>query len=116
MNNHAPLPQDKKLTILFRVEAGCLGPEGASIIKDFCRYAQQENPQINPKYLHWIIDHRENSSQAEIEYQVGNKVLPRDKAEKYLNLFEMKIDDIESELFDKTTSLIETYRALNGKL
>ena len=116
MNNALPLPQDKKLTILFRVEAGCLGAEGDKIIKDFCRYAQQEKQQIASDYIHWLIDHRENNSQAEIQYQVGNKRLPRDKAEKYLHLFKIKIDDVEEQLFDKTTSLIETYRSLNGKL
>lgn len=115
-DNNSPLPQDKKLTILFRVEAGCLGPKGDQIITDFCRYAHREKEQIKSDFIHWLIDHRVDNSQAEIQYQVGNKTLPRDKAEQYLDLFELKIDDIENELFDKTTSLIESYRLLNGNI
>jgi hypothetical protein len=115
-NNNSPLPQDKKLTILFRVEAGCLGPKGDQIITDFCRYAHQEKEQIESNYIHWLIDHRVDKSQAEIQYQVGNKTLPREKAEKYLDIFKLKIDDIEDLLSDNLTSLIETYRSLNGNI
>jgi hypothetical protein len=115
-DNHSPLAQDKKLTILFRVEAGCLGPKGEHIITDFCRYAHSQKEQIESNYIHWLIDQRVDNSQPEIQYQVGNKLLPRDKAKRYLNLFELNIDAIEDELFEKTTSLIETYRSLNGNI
>ena len=34
--------QNKKLTLVIRLESGCLGPKGADLIDDFCSVAQKE--------------------------------------------------------------------------
>ena len=35
------LADDKKIRLMYRVEPGCLGPQGAEHIEDFCRYANK---------------------------------------------------------------------------
>ena len=35
MKNNLPLPAEKKLMVLFRLEAGCLGPDGKDHIDKF---------------------------------------------------------------------------------
>ncbi|MFT6898769.1 MAG: hypothetical protein ACJA13_003196, partial [Paraglaciecola sp.] len=42
MPTSLPLPLYKKLTVTFRVEPGCLGPDGISHIEAFCKFAKRE--------------------------------------------------------------------------
>ena len=39
MKNILPLSQDKKLTVVVRVESGCLGPNGSKHVEEFCSVA-----------------------------------------------------------------------------
>ena len=109
MKSKRPLPQDKKLTVIFRVESGCLGPEGDSHISEFCQFAQKEVAPIDSDFVIWNILPRDDRTLPEMQYQVNNKKLTRDKAEKYLQVFEKKLDDFESHLHEKLDHLIEQY-------
>ncbi len=42
MNNSLPLPDEKKLLVTYRVESGCLGPEGECYVSSFCEFAQRK--------------------------------------------------------------------------
>jgi hypothetical protein len=103
------LSDDKKLTVLFRVEPGCLGPDGATNIEAFCQYAQQNVTDIDAGFVIWQIIPRFDKSLPELEYQVNQKKLNHHQAVKYLNVFDECLDDFEMHLNDRLGQLIEAY-------
>lgn len=109
MNHMLPLPQDKKLTIVFRVEPGCLGPDGHSQVEDFCFFAQKEFEQLDSDFIHWEITPRFDKSLPEMQYQINNKKLTHDKAEKYLSLFNKGLDEFEAHLHNTLASQIDKF-------
>jgi translation initiation factor 2 alpha subunit (eIF-2alpha) len=104
-----PLPLYKKLTVTFRVEPGCLGPDGAEHIEEFCKYAKKEVAQLDADFVRWVITPRYDKSLPETEYKTNNKKLDHDKAEKYLRVFEKELDEFEEHLQDKLAELIDEY-------
>ncbi len=104
-----PLDSDKKLTVIFRIEAGCLGPEGESLVEKFCVYAQKGVETIDADYINWVIEPRHDKASAEMEYKIKNKKLDHKKAEKYLRLFEKELDEFEMHLQDKLANLIDDF-------
>ena len=104
-----PLPNDKKLEVVFRVEAVCLGPKGESLVSDFCVSAQKSVDVIDADFIRWNIMPRLDKSIPEMEYKLNDKILSHDKAEKYLSFFDKKLDDFEGHLHDKLAMLIDEY-------
>lgn len=35
------ISDERKIRLMYRVEPGCLGPDGANHIEDFCRFANK---------------------------------------------------------------------------
>ncbi|MFT7561913.1 MAG: hypothetical protein ACI93R_003845 [Flavobacteriales bacterium] len=58
MKNSLPLPENKKLSVTYRVESGCLGPEGEARITEFCIFAQSELQSLDSDYVVWHIEPR----------------------------------------------------------
>ena len=104
-----PLPQDKKLNIIFRLESGCLGPDGSNHIDTFCTLAQKQFATIDSGFINWNIIPRQDKSLPEREYKINNKLISRDMAEKYLSLFDRKIDDFECQIDAKIGDIINQY-------
>lgn len=109
MSNKLPLPKEKKLTVVIRLEAGCLGPDGEDHVEEFCHYAQKEVESIDSDFVHWEIMPRPDKDDAETEYRISNKNLSHDKAAKYLELFNRNLDEFEEHVHDKLIMLIEGY-------
>lgn len=109
MKNSLPLPQEKKLTIVFRVEPGCLGPSGNSHVDEFCGYAQKECEQLDADFVHWEIMPRHDKTMPEMQYQINKKKLSHDKAAKYLELFKKDLDEFEEHLHKKIAYLIDAF-------
>ena len=109
MTYDLPLPMYKKLTVTFRVEPGCLGPDGIDHIKGFCKFAKKEVAGLNSDFVRWVITPRYDKSLLETEYKTNNKLLDHDKAKKYLSVFGKQLDDFEENLQDKLSILIEQY-------
>lgn len=109
MKNQLPLPQEKKLGVLFRVEPGCLGPAGKDHVDDFCRFAHKEVERIDADFVHWEIIPRYDKTLPETQYGVGNKRLNHDQAAKYLAIFNKQLDEFEGHFHDRLTQLIEQY-------
>lgn len=109
MEHELPLPLYKKLTVLFRVEPGCLGPDGIEHIEGFCKYAKKEVVGLHSDFIRWVITPRFDKTLAETEYKTNNKRLTHDKAEKYLMIFGQELDDFEEHLQDKLSEMIDTY-------
>ena len=55
MKDNLPLPEEKKLTVLFRLEPGCLGPKGVEHIDNFCQLAQKEFKSFHSDFVQWTI-------------------------------------------------------------
>jgi len=109
MKTNLPLPQEKKLAVIYRVEPGCLGPKGADHIEKFCIYAQKEFETVDSDFIHWEIMPRHDKSLPEMQYKVGNKNLTHDKAAKYLEIFEKELDVFEGRLHRNLSMHIDTF-------
>jgi hypothetical protein len=109
MNSNQPLPINKKLTVLFRVEPGCLGPEGEKLVKEYCELAQSKMEVVESNCINWVITPRNDKIQPELQFKINGKILDRGKAEKYLSFFAININVLERQLFKNITDLIEQY-------
>ena len=111
MPTFLPLPLYKKLTVIFRVEPGCLGPHGAQHIDAFCKFAKKEVANLDSDFVRWVIVPRFDKSLAETEYKTNNKRLDYAKAEKYLRVFAKDLEQFEEHLQHKLALLIDQYLA-----
>ncbi len=105
------LSEEKKLKVTFRVEPGCLGPNGAEMAEAFCQYAQANVATLDSNYIIWNILPRFDKTLPELEYHALNKRLNHQQAEKYLMLFSKSLDEFESHLEQKLSDLIESFCA-----
>ncbi len=106
MKHSLPLPQDKKLTVLFRVEAGSLGPNGKDHVEPFCKFAEKELQTLDSNYIHWEIVPRHDKSLPEMDFKVNGKKLSHDKAARYLEVFDQDLDQFELHLAGSISRLI----------
>jgi len=109
MKNNLPLQEDKKLTIIVRVEPGCLGPDGNNHVEGFCSVAQIEIEQINSDFINWEIIPRHDKSLPEIQYKAINKILTNKQATKYLEFFDKKLDELEEHVNERLAILIDQH-------
>ncbi len=109
MTTSRALPQEKKLTVLSRIEPGCLGPDGVDHIESFCRFANQELKKVDSNFVKWLPLPRYDKSLPEMQYSVNSKQLSRDKAAKYLSHFNSELDDFEEHFHDKVSLLINEF-------
>lgn len=114
MSSTLPLTTDKKLKVTFRVEPGCLGPEGANYIVAFCDYAQKHIASLYSDYIIWNIIPRHDKKLPEMEYNVRDKNLSYDQADKYLAIFRQSLEQFECALDDKITLFIDEFMQKNA--
>lgn len=110
MKTRLPLPQNKKLTVVVRVEPGCLGPDGRDHIEEFCGFAQSAVAAVDADFVCWMIVPRYDKSLPETQYEVDSRKLSYEKASQYLRIFERDIDAFEVGLNERLSHLIEEYR------
>ncbi|MFT3929114.1 MAG: hypothetical protein QM709_02350 [Spongiibacteraceae bacterium] len=89
---------DKKLSVIFRVEPGCLGPEGRDHIVEFCRFSEEQLGALDSHFVQWQLIPRLDKTLPEIEYLTAAKKMNREQAEKYLAVFGREIDEFEEAL------------------
>ena len=104
-----PLPLYKKMTVTFRIEPGCLGPDGVEHVEGFCKFARNEVKALHSDFVRWVITPRYDKTLAEMEYKTNNKRLDHDKAALYLNAFKQSLDDFEEDFHERMAELIEQY-------
>ncbi|MGY0562526.1 MAG: hypothetical protein ACW7DQ_03545 [Paraglaciecola chathamensis] len=104
-----PLPLYKKLAVTFRVEPGCLGPDGSEHIEGFCQFAKQHVSSLYSDFVRWRIVPRYDKSLPETEYKTNNKRLDHTKAQQYLSAFEQELDTFEAHFHEKLADLIDQY-------
>ena len=106
MKNSLPLQDDRKLSVTYRVEAGCLGPEGTKHIAEGGKFSQLALQTLDSDYIVWNIVHRKDKTLPEMQYNVLGKVMNHYQAEKYLAIFGKSLDEFECHLSDRLTTLI----------
>lgn len=68
MTTSLPLSDEMKLTVVFRVEPGCLGPQGANSVDEFCLFAQSKVESLDSDYVIWSIIPRNDKTLPEGHY------------------------------------------------
>lgn len=109
MSNTQPLKTDKKLSVTYRIEPGCLGPEGSTHVVAFCDFAQKAFQGTHSNYTNWYIEPRDDKSLPEMEYSTMGKKMSDSQADKYLTLFDQNLDAFELELGKKMAALINDF-------
>ena len=109
MGDNLNLPEDKKLSITYRVEPGCLGPDGTDIVDNFCSVAQDEFKSLDAGFVKWNIVPRNDKSLPEMQFNVLGKMITEAQAEKYLAAFDKNLEEVEGHLSDKIATLIDDF-------
>lgn len=66
MKDSLLLPESKKLFVIFRVEADCLGLEGKDLVDEFCAFVQIGVESLDSDYVKWSIVPRKDKKLPEI--------------------------------------------------
>jgi len=105
----ANFPESKKMTVIFRMEPGSLGPDGIQYIDEFCEFAQVQLQACAHFYINWLIIPRLDKSLPEMEFQIANKRLVSLKAKQYFSMFGESLENIEDQLEDNLEAIINQY-------
>jgi len=89
------VPEHLRLNITLRIEAGCLGPKGDSLLDDFCKVAQKQFDNIRPHFINWKVLPRRDKSLPEIQFQIEQRNLNRHQTNSYLKSFDEDVDKFE---------------------
>lgn len=98
-----------KITVICRVEPGCLGPDGADHVEDFCVLGQKEFDAIDPAIIDWEIIPRFDKTQPEIQYKLKNRLLNDQQSALYLKALGKDQDEFEDALFKQLTESVNHY-------
>lgn len=104
--------ENHKLTILLRVESGCLGENGAAHIAEFCIYAAEKTRDYYDDYIIWKFQPREDKALSEMAYFIGDKKLKSTQAEQYLTALSatQTLGQLEEIMQIKLVDLVDEYR------
>lgn len=103
----------KKLTILVRVEPGCLGPTGKDYVEDFCTFANPVFSKIRQQALNWQLVPRYDKSLDEVELQLEGRKLTPEQAEKYLSMLDTSFTEISEDIGNKLSICIDKFFEAN---
>lgn len=109
MSQNRQFIEEKKLTAVFRVEPGSLGPDGCDSVVAFCEHCHRELLTIGDNLIRCEIIPRDDKSLPELEYKVSDRKLSNLQAEKYLAVLGGELEVFEERLLDKMQGLIEDY-------
>lgn len=101
------LPKEKKLSVLFRLEPGCLGPQGIDFIEAFCDFVNQQLQQ--PYFSELVVVPRFDKTLPEWEYHINNRSLDKTKVGIYLSLFKTDKNTFEQQFEEQLTESIELF-------
>ncbi|WP_051143771.1 hypothetical protein [Psychromonas hadalis] len=97
------------MTVIFRMEPGSLGPDGAQYINEFCEFAQMQLQACSEPYIRWTIVPRLDKTLAEMEFKLASKKLTTAKAAQYLAVFSEDLAHFEEQLENNLEAIINQY-------
>ncbi len=109
MKTSPSLPKEKKLSVTYRVEPGCLGPDGVKHIDEFCQYAQDNLLKLDSDYIVWNIVPRNDKTLPETQFNIVGKRMNHSQAEKYLANYGLPLDDFENHLAEKLAEFVDVF-------
>lgn len=101
------LNDEKKISLEYRVEPGCLGAQGLSHIEDFCRYANKHIK--SPYYAQFLFTPRYDKQKSERQYSVNSRNLSQVQAKLYFDHFQINIVEFEEQLDELLSKAIDLY-------
>ncbi|WP_027859846.1 hypothetical protein [Marinobacterium jannaschii] len=104
------LPDSMKLTVIMRIEPGCLGPNGDNLVDHFCRFASPAFGQLDTDFVNWQLVPRRDKTLPEFEYHVNKKRLSENQVGRYLSLHNRPFDDFENDMNMQLLDSIEAFQ------
>ena len=95
--------------LTYRVEPGCLGPQGSDYIDGFCEFANQSLNQRSLSIAGLHLQPRRDKTLDEMQYRLGNKRLSDEQVSRYFHTINASRDDFEEDVFKQIATLIEQY-------
>ncbi|GGI90650.1 hypothetical protein [Shewanella gelidii] len=111
MNTETYKSNTTHLTIMYRIEPGCLGPDGLEHVEAFCLVSQKFFNQTDKLGIEWHIVPRYDKTLSEFQYSVASKRLDSCQAEKVLSAFNLDLNTVLESFEDKLPELIDQYIA-----
>jgi len=105
-----------RVTVIYRVDPGALGPGSESIVEGFCRFAQKEFDDLFKDCIDWEIMPRFDKSEKEIQYKIRNRDLSVQQASLYLDALGKEQGSFESKLYKQLESSIAHYQHLRSRM
>lgn len=102
---------ENTLVILYRLEPGCLGPDGGDHVEVFCDIAQKALMKLHTNICVWQLTPRYDKRLEEFEYYLNQKHLTLSQVDKYLQACHLNIETLHSDFENKLTHLIDQYIA-----
>lgn len=109
MSSYKNISANKKMTIIFRMEPGSLGPDGIQYVDEFCVFAQSQLQASAEFYLNWLIVPRLDKTLSEMKFQLGSRKLNQQQVEKYLTFFGESYAHFEEQLEDNLEAIINQF-------
>ncbi|MFC3093513.1 hypothetical protein DRW07_04755 [Alteromonas sediminis] len=103
------LPLYKKLILLYRIEPGCLGPEGGEHVEAFCDFARKKLKDKHKHFMRWTIKPRYDKGLPELEFQIKNAPISREQAAKFMVAFDVNINAFEEQLEEELAQLVDDF-------
>lgn len=108
-------PAAAELILLYRVEPGCLGPDGLNHVEAFCRFSNAQRRPSDWPALRWHFTPRYDKSLPEIEFRWHEKPLRTAQVEQILSRLQTNLERVEAEMGEKTAELIELFLRPSGR-
>jgi hypothetical protein len=110
VTSHVTTPQ---INALFRLEPGCLGPNGIDLAYAFCDQIKHDlQSQINNnQVINWRIEPRFDKTLPETEYSFNERPINPSQAKQLAEKLGINLDDIEMNLHDMLAEWIDDFLA-----
>jgi len=109
VKSNLPLPQHKKLLIIYRLEPDCFGYLGHKQMSKFCEHITKNILPIDSGFIKWTIMPRLEPEEKEVEYRIDGKLLKEHQVIKYLAFFDRDYKLFQDAL---TQSIMQQTRTL----
>ncbi len=103
------MTQAIQLEAVYRLEPGCLGPDGAQYIEEFCQFAQPLVSAHAPAFMRWVLTPRFDKSLPELQFRLGSRNLSEDQADRLCSTYQTDTDTLVEELNHHLMLLIDQY-------
>ncbi|MEQ3515667.1 hypothetical protein ABMY35_20305 [Pseudoalteromonas sp. BZB3] len=101
------MSKDMRIQLLYRVEPGCLGPDGIDYIEEFCQFAVKKIPPPNYAILSFVP--RYDKLLDEKEYSLLNRKLTQGQVDSYFQKIEKPLEEFESQVDELIAFAVDAF-------